>query len=146
MVIAFHSGDNCVPHGRSVGPCTILQSSLLAIGGIKPNSKWAPVDTARWYHDHQKPTSQTSMWACRKTKLLSKFSRVTSPNYGMSFSNHPPSSRQKSTTVWQLFTTGTVQRLGAADQVTLASGWMIWCANTCTLQATNFLQIHRSLR
>lgn len=82
-MIAFHSGDNCVPHGRS--DATTLQSSLLAIGGIKPNSKYTPVDTARWYHDRLKLTSQTSMWACRKAKPSSKSSSVTSPNYSISF-------------------------------------------------------------
>lgn len=79
-----------MPHGRSDG--AILQfatdSSLLAIGRIKPNSKWTPVNKARSYsHDRRKShkKTQTSMRAWRKAKLSIKSRSVTSPNYSTRF-------------------------------------------------------------
>ena len=130
-MIAFHSGDNCVPYGRSDG--TILQFAtkswlLLAIGGIKPNSKWTPVDPARWYHD-PKNSQITQAWEL-EGRLILRENLIASLR--QIFSNRPPLSLEKSTTVSALFTTCTVQRLGAADRVNLASDWLIRCVNTCT--------------
>lgn len=142
-MIAFHSGDNRVPHGRSDG--TILQfatksSLLLAIGGIKPNSKWTPVDPARWYHD-PKNSQITQTWEL-EGRLILRENLVASLR--QIFSNRPPLSLEKSTTVSALFTTCTVQRLGAADRVNLASDWLIRCVNTCTNRFVTLSVSHSS--